>query len=53
MARRYALLVFLTFAMALLSSMMPFESKAATAPAAPASGASGPPAGNGGQPPRR
>ena len=46
MARRYALLVFLTFAMALLSSMVPAESNAATAPAAPpASGAGGPPPG--------
>ena len=35
MARRYAMLVFLTFAMALLSSMMSFESKATNAPAAP------------------
>lgn len=46
MARRYALLVFLTFAMALLYSMLPFDSKAATTtPAAPASGAGGPPPG--------
>jgi ABC-type Na+ efflux pump permease subunit len=44
MARRYAVLVFLTFAMALLFSMMS-ESKAANAPTAPASGASGPPPG--------
>ena len=47
MARRYALLVFLTFAMALLSSMAPAESHAATtAPAAPpASGAGAAPPG--------
>ena len=46
MARRYALLVFLTFAMALLSSMVPAESNAATAPSAPpASGAGGSPPG--------
>ena len=45
MARRYAVLVFLTIAMALLYGLMPFDSKAATAPAAPASGASGPPPG--------
>jgi len=45
MARRYALLVFLTFAMALLSSMVPAESNAATPPAAPASGAGGQPPG--------
>jgi len=47
MARRYALLVFLTFAMALLSSMVPAESNAATATAAPpaSSGAGGPPPG--------
>jgi len=45
MARRYALLIFLTFAMALVSGMLPAESKAATPPGAPASGVGGPPPG--------
>jgi hypothetical protein len=45
-ARRYALLIFLSFAMALLSGLMPPASRAATTPAAPpASGAGGPPPG--------
>jgi hypothetical protein len=41
MARRYALLAFLTFVMAVLSGMLPPASDVAAAPSAPATGAGG------------